>query len=57
LNVFSKERLDHVVHLRQVFEICQKYGISLNPAKSILGVDEGKLLGHIIAKDRVKMDP
>jgi hypothetical protein len=40
-----------------VFERCRKYGISLNPAKSILGVDEGKLLGHIIAKDGVKMDP
>jgi len=40
-----------------VFERCQKYGISLNPTKFILGVDEGKLLGHIIAKDRVKMDP
>jgi hypothetical protein len=24
---------------------------------SILGVDEGKLLGHIIEKDGVKMDP
>jgi hypothetical protein len=34
-----------------------KYGISLNPAKSILGVDEGKLLGHIIVEDGVKMDP
>jgi hypothetical protein len=44
-------------HLRQVFERCQKYGISLNPSKSILGVDEGKLLGHIITKDGVKMDP
>jgi hypothetical protein len=41
----------------EVFERCQKYGISLNPTKSILGVDEGKFLGHIIAKDGVKMDP
>jgi hypothetical protein len=57
LNVFSKERSDHIGHLRQVFERCQKYGISLNPAKSILGVDEGKLLRHIITKDGVKMDP
>jgi hypothetical protein len=57
LTVFSKERSDHVSHLRQVFERCQKYGISLNPTKSILGVDEGKLLGHIITKDGVKMDP
>jgi hypothetical protein len=57
LIVFSKERFDHISHLRQVFERCRKYGISLNPAKSILGVDEGKLLGHIITKDGVKMDP
>jgi hypothetical protein len=56
LTVFSKERADHISHLRQVFERCRKYGISLNPAKSILGVDEGKLLGHIITKDGVKMD-
>ena len=32
------------------------YGISLNPAKSVPGVDEGKLLGHIISKDGVKID-
>ena len=35
---------------------CRKYGISLNHAKSIFGVDEGKLLGHIIFKDGVKID-
>ena len=29
----------------------------MNPAKSIFGVDEGKLLGHIISKDGVKVDP
>ena len=46
LIVFSKERSDP-----------RKYGISLNPAKSIFGVDEGKLLGHIISKDGVKVDP
>ena len=57
LTIFSKKRLDHISHLRHVFERCWKYGISLNPAKSILGVDEGKLLGHIIAKDGVQMDP
>jgi hypothetical protein len=56
LIVFSKDRSDHVSHLRQVFERCREYGISLNPAKSVLGVDEGKL-GHIIAKDGVKIDP
>ena len=56
LTVFSKERSSHVSHLKQVFERCRKYGISLNPAKSILGIDEGKLLGHIISKDGVKIN-
>ena len=54
LTVFSKERSNHVGHLRQIFERCRKYGISLNPAK--LGIEEGKLLGHIINKDDVKVD-
>jgi hypothetical protein len=40
-----------------VFERCRKYGISLNPKKSIFGVLEGKLLGHIVSKDGVKVDP
>jgi hypothetical protein len=57
LTLFSKDRSDHVSHLKQVFERCRKYGISLNPAKSVLSVDEGKLLGHIISKDGVKIDP
>ena len=57
LTVFSKERSSHVGHLRKIFERCRKYGISLNPAKSVLGIEEGKLLGHIINKDGVQIDP
>ena len=57
LTVFSKERSSHIDHLRKVFERCREFGISLNPAKSILGIDKGKLLGHIISKDGVKIDP
>ena len=57
LTIFSKERFDHIDHLRKVFERCRKFGISLNPTKSVLGIDEGKLLGHIISKDGVKIDP
>jgi hypothetical protein len=33
LTVFSKDRLDHISHLNQVFERCRKYGISLNLTK------------------------
>lgn len=57
VTMFSKDRSNHTNHLKQVFERCRKFGISLNPAKSVFGVDEGKLLGHIIAKDGVKVDP
>ena len=57
LMVFSKERPSHIGHLKQVFERCRKYGISLNLAKFVFGIDEGKLLGHIISKDGVKIDP
>ena len=44
-------------HLRQIFDRCREYGISLNPAKSIFGVTKGKFLGHIISKDGLKIDP
>jgi hypothetical protein len=37
--VFSKDRSEHIKHLRSIFEQCKKYGISLNPKKSIFGVD------------------
>ena len=40
-----------------MFEKCRKFGISLNPKKSLFGLEEGKILGHIIYKDRIKIDP
>jgi hypothetical protein len=57
LTVFSKDGKTHINHLRKVLDRCREFGISLNPAKSIFGVTEGKLLGHIISKDGVKLDP
>jgi hypothetical protein len=55
--VYSKDRDDHITHLTQIFERCRKYGISLNPKKTIFGVEEGKLLGHIISRDGIHIDP
>jgi hypothetical protein len=57
LTVFSKDRGSHVRHLRQVFKRWGRYGISLNPKKSIFGVDHRKLLGHIISRDGIQVDP
>jgi hypothetical protein len=56
LIMFYKERGDHLQHLRKVFESCRKYGISL-PEEVVFGVDEGKLLGHVISKEVIKVDP
>jgi hypothetical protein len=57
ITVYSKNRSDHVNHLRKIFDRCRSLGISLNPKKSILGVFEGKLLGHIVSKEGVRIDP
>eukprot|EP00253_Pinus_taeda_P015687 PITA_15687 len=35
----------------------KQYGISLNSKKSLFGLEEGKLLGHIISKDGIRIDP
>ena len=34
-----------------------EYGISLNPKKCQFGVTEGKLLGHIVSREGVRIDP
>jgi hypothetical protein len=57
LTAISKKRGQHIQHLRTIFQRCREYGISLNPKKSIFGVDKGKLLGHIISKDGISIDP
>jgi ribonuclease HI len=57
LTVYSKNRLDHFGHLRKVLMRCRKFGISLNPSKSIFGVTKGKLLGHIVSDSGISIDP
>jgi hypothetical protein len=57
LTVYSKIRSDHFGHLRKVLMRCRKFGISLNPSKSIFCVTKGKILGHIISDSRISIDP
>ncbi|KAH9291168.1 hypothetical protein KI387_043635, partial [Taxus chinensis] len=57
VTVFSKNSDEHLMHLRQTFQICRQFGISLNPKKSIFSVHEGKLLGHIVSKQGLAIDP
>eukprot|EP00253_Pinus_taeda_P036204 PITA_36204 len=57
LTVFSKSDEEHMHHLKTVFLKCRKYGLLLNPKKSLFTMEEGKLLGHIISKDGIRIDP
>jgi hypothetical protein len=56
LTVYSRIQEDHFDHLRQVFLRCRKFGMSLNPTKSIFGVIAGKLLGHIVSDSGINID-
>jgi hypothetical protein len=55
--VFSKDKRDHLVHLRKIFNKCRRYGISLNPKKFLFVFDEGKLLGFNVSKYGVMIEP
>jgi hypothetical protein len=57
VTVYSKNKKYHIQHLIQIFKRCRKYGISLNPKKTIFGIEEGKLLGHIISQEGIHIDP
>ena len=57
ITVYSRSDKEHIRHLERVFLKCIKYGISLNPRKSNFSLEEGKLLGHIISKEGIRIDP
>jgi hypothetical protein len=57
VTIFSKNRNDHLHHLRHIFYCCRRYGISLNPKKLFFFVTEGKLLGFIVSKHGIMIEP
>jgi len=57
ISVSSKKRSNHLYDLNQIFQRCRRYGISLNPKKSFFALNQGKLLGFIVSKDGIYIDP
>ena len=55
ITVFSKSNEEHLDHLKKTFDKCRRFGLSLNPKKSIFALEEGKLLGHIVSRDGLKI--
>jgi hypothetical protein len=54
--VCSQSDKEHYDHLIKVFLKCRKFGLSLNPKKSLFAMKEGKLLGHIVSTEGVRTD-
>jgi hypothetical protein len=57
ITVFSKTDKEHRSHLKRVFLKCRRFGLSLNPKKSLFAMQEGRLLGHIVSTEGVRIDP
>jgi hypothetical protein len=47
ITTFSQLYEEHLRHLKQTFQKCRKFGLLLNPKKSLFAM-EGQLLGHIV---------
>ena len=48
---------EHFEHLRLCLEKCRKRCLSLNPVKCAFRVMRGTLLGHIVSREGIAMDP
>eukprot|EP00253_Pinus_taeda_P029465 PITA_29465 len=55
--IVFKEEEDNLKHLEKILLKCRRFGISLNPTKSIFALTSGKLLGHIISEEGIRFDP
>ncbi|XP_071909679.1 uncharacterized protein [Coffea arabica] len=53
----SERTEDHLIDLGRLFERLRKYDLKLNPAKCAFGAPAGKLLGFIVSKKGIEIDP
>ena len=57
ITIFSRFDEEHIAHLIRMFRKGRKFSISLNPKKSFFAMNEGKLLGHIISQEGIRIYP
>jgi len=50
-------RVDHLTQLRAIFMRCRHYQIRLNPHKCVFCVEMGRLLGFVVPKTGIRVDP
>ena len=54
---FSKNLIDHVIHLRVILEVLLKHQLYARQSKRVFGWGEMQYLGHIISRESVKANP
>ena len=57
LPAHSQQWEDHPGHLRDIFLRYRHYNIRLNTHKCVLCVETGRLLGFVVSKDGIWIDP
>ena len=53
----SQEDESHVENLRKLFKRIRKFQLKLNPTKCTFGATSRKLLGFIVSRKGIKVDP
>nr|KYP59851.1 Transposon Ty3-G Gag-Pol polyprotein [Cajanus cajan] len=54
--VGSKQKEDHLCHLKLSFERMRKHGLKMNPLKCAFGVTTGEFLGFVIHQKGIEVD-
>ena len=57
IKIKSRERSDHLNHLIKFFDRLLHYNLKLNPAKCAFGVPSDKLLGFIVSRRGIELEP
>jgi len=57
MTIFSKTDEDHIKNLWNTFNKCIKFVLSLNPNNSYFSMTKVKILGHIVSKEGLNIEP
>ncbi|KAJ9557024.1 hypothetical protein OSB04_011638 [Centaurea solstitialis] len=55
--IYSKTKEDHLVHLREVFEVLRKECLYAKFSKCAFWLQELQFLGHLVNREGIKLDP
>ena len=53
----SQREDNHMINLKKLFERLSKFQLKLNPAKCTFGATSEKLLGFMVSKKGIEIDP